>query len=237
MQKRRNQLGITLIEVLIGITLVAVMATVFIFMSQMQLSKSRDAKRKTDLEKIKVAFEDYYNDNNCYPPAAILSTCGGDFSPYLRSIPCDPSTLQPYVYVPLANVCGGYRLLTQLENPTDSVAVEIGCATSCGCGLGAGYEQYTYGVSSGTELVGDTSACTSLVTGELTSPIPSTPASPAPSGSPAPPVYVYACDTNGVCNQYTDPGPAGCTTFPTVGLCNSACQTDPDTYACAAGGF
>lgn len=40
------------------------------------LAKSRDSKRKSDLDRIKIAFEDYYGDTNEYPPDGILSDCG-----------------------------------------------------------------------------------------------------------------------------------------------------------------
>lgn len=66
-------------------------------------NKARDAQRKKDLNRIKIAFEEYYNDKGCYPNS-ILKTklvdklnCGSSsvFVPYLTPWPCDPNG-EPY---------------------------------------------------------------------------------------------------------------------------------------------
>lgn len=64
---------------------------------QAQFFKGFDTRRRSDLDKIKIAFETYYSDKGCYPPASVLTHCGGaDLAPYLSSIPCDPNTNTPY---------------------------------------------------------------------------------------------------------------------------------------------
>ena len=65
-----------------------------------QLAKAQDGKRKSDLNIISKALEDYLNDNPCYPSESPIEDCGGTgFRPYLSKIPCDPQTRQPYEYV------------------------------------------------------------------------------------------------------------------------------------------
>jgi len=70
-----------------------------IFRPKLQIEKARDGRRKSDMNLISKAVEDYLNDNPCYPDEGFLNDCGGDsFRPYLNKIPCDPGTKQPYLY-------------------------------------------------------------------------------------------------------------------------------------------
>ena len=125
-----------MIELLVAIAIIAVLAIAFLLTVQTQLAKARDAERKDDLQKIKVAFENYYNNNDCYPPADTLIACDtDDFSPYMSSIPCDPLTKQPYEYMPLnGDACSGYRILVSLEYPKYPGVWDIGCSQTQGCG-------------------------------------------------------------------------------------------------------
>jgi type II secretory pathway pseudopilin PulG len=187
-----------MIELLIVIAIVVILFVVLLLSLRTQVSRGRDAERKTDLERIKVAFEDYYNDNNCYPGEGVLEHCeSADLQPYLQSIPCDPLDGQPYLYVPLSSDnCEGYRVYTGLEATGDPSIEEVGCDQEDGCGYGA---DYNYGISSGVAVYDEDAT-------PFPSPSPSSaPASsnPSPSVSPsASPLYEYACDNDGVCNRY-----------------------------------
>lgn len=107
-------------ELLIVIALIALIAAgLMVLINPMQqFAKSHDAKRKLELDTLRKAFEDYYNDRGCYPkpeevcydqPQNVCDTlktttsrvchiCGlestptefSKFSPYLNSLPCDP---------------------------------------------------------------------------------------------------------------------------------------------------
>lgn len=95
----KNNSGFTLAELLIVITILAVLGlSVLIAINPMlQIFKGYDTRRKDDLSKIKTAFEAYYSDHDCYPSLDIIQTCGSNaLEPYLSSIPCDPTTKQPY---------------------------------------------------------------------------------------------------------------------------------------------
>ncbi len=233
----RSSAGFTLTEVLIVIAILAVLMIMFMLNFSSQQGRARDARRKADLERIKIAFEDYYNDHNCYPPSDILNNCGGaELQPYLGEIPCDPFTRAPYVYVPFAgNECKGYRVLANLEDDDDPIVGEAGCTSSCGCGFGP---DYTYGVSSGVPLVQD--QCTPITplasspspsgsTGgsgsspsPATTPSPSASAAPSPSMSPIP--GTYACDPAGACNLYENPQAAGCDITFADQYCQNMCN-------------
>lgn len=229
---KKAQAGISLIEILIAVAILGVLLIALLFNIQPQMAKSRDAERKGDLEKIKVAFENYYNDNNCYPPASVLDTCGGSqLAPYLNEVPCDPATKTEYTYLPLADACSGYRLFAQLETESDPVIEELGCDGSCGCGYGP---EYNYGYSTGTPLANQ--SCQPLASSQPTA--SSTPNPTAvPSASPQAsiiPRTVYACDGQGQCNTYSEghPNLLNCTSFPTVADCEANCyKLSP--YVCA----
>lgn len=152
---RLNQTGFTLIEVLIMVVILALLIITLLFFFQRHLMRSRDATRKTDIDKIRIAFEEYYNDKRCYPSPHYLMNCGSTLlTPYLKEIPCDPLTKQPYFYQSYdGDYCQGYRLLTQLEIDTDSDIATVGCDPVAGCG-GEDGEDYNWGMSTGDLTTG-----------------------------------------------------------------------------------
>jgi type II secretory pathway pseudopilin PulG len=171
-----------MIELLTVVAIVAMLILVLLFFMRNQNSRGNDARRKADLESIKIAFEDYFNDNDCYPPSDALAVCGDDsLQPYLRSVPCDPISKEPYAYEPVAN-CGGYRAYAVLQDSSDPVIEKLGCDGAEGCGAASGIE-YNYGIAIGVPLYGGGAVATS------------------PTPTPGP-IYLYACDSSGVCNQF-----------------------------------
>ena len=173
--------GLTMIELLIVIVILALLLILLALLMRTQLSKTRDAQRKADLEKIKISFEDYYNDNGCYPEQNDYYSwrCGtNDFSPYLATFPCDPVTKTHYAYIVNQDSCAGYAVMTQLENTTDPSIERVGC-TADGCGE----FDYNYGISAGFPFD------TFLGSGSQSA--------------------AHAC-YEGICNYYHDPGASGC---------------------------
>jgi prepilin-type N-terminal cleavage/methylation domain-containing protein len=192
--------GFTLVEILIAVAIIGLLLVLLLVNWKKQIDRGRDMQRKADLHKIQKAFEEYYNDFNCYPSLTILNNCGstgkpGDtpagLSPYLPSIPCDPITKVPYKYVPLdeTNLCAGYRILTTLEDYGDQDIVKNGCAPIWGCGWG---NYYNWGLAMG---------------GTLTAP-GFDPSGPTPT--PTPPGGALACSPDQNCRFYEDPGSSGC---------------------------
>lgn len=59
--------GFTLIEILVVIAILGLLITVGVTSYTNTLRQSRDAKRKTDLEQIRLALELYKSDNGSYP--------------------------------------------------------------------------------------------------------------------------------------------------------------------------
>ncbi len=165
LQKTSNQ-GFTLIEVIIIVALLAILAVIaFQYLNAGAMKKARDAERKDDLHRIKVAFEEYYSDNGCYPPPDILATCSSsDLAPYINQVPCDPATREPYVYLPYPdteNHCSGFRVYAPMEWSGDPVIANLGCTGGCGLvqenldyyGVQRWQpEDYQYGVSEGVPV-------------------------------------------------------------------------------------
>ena len=163
--------GLSMIEVLTVTAILAILIIMAITMLPRQMEKARDAQRKGDLQKIKIAFEHYYNDNGCYPSSDVLENCGGvspinhELSPYLQNIPCDPQNESFYLYAPYdssggAGTCDGYRVWANLEKDDDLTIINLGCDTIVGCGayeffettLGLAAAEYNYGVSEGVPV-------------------------------------------------------------------------------------
>ncbi len=142
----------TLMEVLVVVTILALFIITFFFFFQRHLMRARDAQRKSDLYRMRDAFEEYYNDQRCYPNG--LHTCGGPPANqklyyYLKEIPCDPLTGETYLYQSLnGDFCQGYRLLAKLEIETDKDVTAIGCDPVDGCGGEEG-QDYNWGVAAG----------------------------------------------------------------------------------------
>lgn len=208
--------GFTLIELLTVVAILGILIIISMMSWRRSIDKARDGQRKDHLQRIAIAFEDYFNDHNCYPPAEILQTCGGDeLRPYLQTIPCDPVTREPYFYVPDSDhpdCPKNFRMLTQLDNDADPAAADLGY----GSGL-------NYGVSS-------TNVSLAQPITASPSPNPSASSSPAPAASSSP--GNLACGPGGICRIYDNPQAAGCPlTFSDPIACQQTCDTS-SSYWC-----
>jgi prepilin-type N-terminal cleavage/methylation domain-containing protein len=116
--------GFSLIELLIVIAILAILGLAAYLTLNSKRDQATDAKVKSELERLKIAFEDYYNDNNCYPPADWFDSsddCGsGQLRPYMSSLPCNPKTNLPYTYETDATGCSWFKLYGNLSNPADT---------------------------------------------------------------------------------------------------------------------
>jgi prepilin-type N-terminal cleavage/methylation domain-containing protein len=149
----------TLIEVLVVMAILGIMATILVGILNPTALTGRgyDARRKKDLGRIKVAFEEYFNDKECYPTEDILaslrlrSNCSTNvFSPWLSSWPCDSNDQPYYVFVESSNCPRWFKVITNLENRKDS-DIPTGWYESENYFIGDGSlenEMVNYGISS-----------------------------------------------------------------------------------------
>lgn len=143
--KKNRQKGLTLIELLIVVALFLILLIALFRAFGGSLNRTRDAQRKSDLKSIKLAFEDYYNDYQTYPPEEYLADCGGEsLKPYLGSVPCDPILGEPYVYIPYpgsGDNSDGYRVMSILDDLSDPIIEKLGCVGGCG-GIPSDHPKY-----------------------------------------------------------------------------------------------
>jgi len=127
MKRFTNRKGFTLIEILIAVSIIAILTAIGIVSYASVNRRARDAKRFGDLEQIRSALEMYRSDNGYYPAVntgsfggvsaldAPLNTSGG----YIQALPTDPQpTKHSYFYEANNSTSGkyyGYCLCSFLE--------------------------------------------------------------------------------------------------------------------------
>ncbi len=88
----KKNFGFTLIELMVVISVIAILSTIALFGLSKAQASARDVSRQQIMNGIRTALERYYGDNQTYPPADFacalyyLKTCN-----YLTSFPKDPS--------------------------------------------------------------------------------------------------------------------------------------------------
>jgi general secretion pathway protein G len=89
--------GFTLVELLVVIAIIGVLATLVLLQLGTARARSRDTKRITDINQIRTAVEQYFEDNNGHYPANIDNAT---LAPkYITRVPNDPLvTTQAYHY-------------------------------------------------------------------------------------------------------------------------------------------
>lgn len=89
----RNPQGFTLVELLVVITIIAILSVVGITIFTGVQKNARDSRRKADLDSISKALETNYNGSSTTPYGPLLGTwfTGG-------TVPVDPQNSGTYVY-------------------------------------------------------------------------------------------------------------------------------------------
>lgn len=150
-KKQLTYFGFTLIELMVVISIIAVLSGISIFALNDARVSGRDAKRKADLSHIASGLELYKADCNFYPNATSLpgpgnaltgvAPCAVAYSGnrYIEAMPDDPDTSLNYIYVPTTSSGGGcagnctrFRLWTRLENAPTTLPSYCTSAPSCG---------------------------------------------------------------------------------------------------------
>ncbi|MCK5235750.1 MAG: prepilin-type N-terminal cleavage/methylation domain-containing protein [Deltaproteobacteria bacterium] len=98
-----NSKGFTLIEVLIVMTLIAVLAAIAVPSYRSSVIKAREATLLEDLYVMRDSIDKYYSDKGSYPVSLSKLVEGK----YIRSIPMDPFTNSSGTWVELYSDGGG----------------------------------------------------------------------------------------------------------------------------------
>ncbi len=130
MQKLKNSktqelktYGFTFIELLVSVTIMAVMMAVAIVSYSSTNVRSRDAKRKADMETIRSALEICRSNTGEYPAAIYNSVVCSDTAVTLQNTPKDPKTSNIYSYSRPTTTT--YTLSANLELPTNPTAYSL----------------------------------------------------------------------------------------------------------------
>lgn len=133
---RNKPKGFTLVELLVVITIIAILSVIGMTVFGGVQKGARDAKRKGDLHAISLALEQYKSDTGTYPnysafsdqTTASWSTFSSIIGSYMVQVPYDPKNggtsccgVDWYVYGYFGlNSGAAYRLCANLENNSDT---------------------------------------------------------------------------------------------------------------------
>lgn len=154
--------GFTLVELLVTVSIIAILVAVGMVTYSSVIKQGRDSKRQSDLRSIQSVLEQYYSDQLFYPSGDLpwnnsLTNAAGNpntvsqSKTYLKITPSDPLGTPNYAYVAYSNVtvgagcnntnpkCSTYCLYAKLEN--------LAAAKLNGCPTHA-TGQYNFAVSS-----------------------------------------------------------------------------------------
>ncbi|MBL7057719.1 type II secretion system protein [Patescibacteria group bacterium] len=149
----KRQKGFTLIELLVVIAIIGLLSTLAVIALNNARSKSRDARRVSDIKQIQSALELYYNDANGYPPTTganpieignkclqlftngfVETTCNPTGTIYMTRVPSNPApngSAYKYRNTDTANA-REYKIEYTLENGAGGVPAGVNTASQAG---------------------------------------------------------------------------------------------------------
>lgn len=135
--------GFTLIELLVAISIIAVLSTIGLVTYQGIQAKTRDSVRKSDLQKLAIALELYYQQHNgsyisgtgtCETDTPVFYHETNGIAPNMsdKIVPKDPSSTatNEIKYCYISSNGSTYTLCANLENISDPDYVASGCNSS-----------------------------------------------------------------------------------------------------------
>ena len=166
-KKNSKNDGFTLIELLVAMAVIGILVTISIGSFQSSQMKSRDTRRKNDLEQISNALEAYVNDKGEYPDNSVdfkIAGCANESSCewgeewsdendtiYMIEMPADQTTTLTYYYLSDGSY---FQLYARLENDQDR-SIPTLTDSPANYGLSCGDLRCNYGVSSSNKTVED----------------------------------------------------------------------------------
>lgn len=141
--RRRSSSGFTLMELLLAIAIIGILAAGGLAAYTGSFNKTRDARRKADLNQLSKALEGYHLDFGVYPGSCngqvygcdgAACTWGGPFTNaskvYMPALPDDPAQAQNFVYA-VSDDQKSFQLYARLENLEDPQVETGGYGFTC----------------------------------------------------------------------------------------------------------
>lgn len=123
--------GFTLIELMISISIIAILTALATFSFSSAQKKGRDSRRAQDIKVLQLAAEQYIMQSGSYPNSTIppWSVDGQDI---LKEMPSEPKSGAPGYA--LATNSTSYCFCATVENPVTGNALDSSCSFSGGTG-------------------------------------------------------------------------------------------------------
>tara|TARA_Y100000310_G_C20557120_1_gene751126 strand:- start:615 stop:1040 length:426 start_codon:yes stop_codon:yes gene_type:complete len=122
--------GFTLFELLVSISIIAILTALVSLSYSAAQKKARDARRRQDMGSVQKAAEQYYALNNYSYPTSYSSgssswSVGGET--VLNLFPVDPKNVAPYQYSCSIGAATGYCCCATMENNSNGNASDASC--------------------------------------------------------------------------------------------------------------
>ena len=136
---KKKQFGFTLIEVMVAVSIVAILTVLSLSSISGVRKSSRDGKRKADLEQVRSALEIYRSDCQTYPASlptptgALVGSGSGNClatNTYLSTMPSDPIS-GTYNYYYNRSGTNTYSVCAYLELGGSGVSGTCGSGITC----------------------------------------------------------------------------------------------------------
>ena len=145
----RKQKGFTLIELLVVIAIIGLLSTLAVVSLNNARSKSRDAKRVSDIKQVQTALELYYADQNGYPTGSSIQigsstgavclastgwtdTAGCTGTVYMGNVPSNPLPNGATYLYSVGSSNATYTITFSLEGTTGELGAGAHTASQSG---------------------------------------------------------------------------------------------------------
>lgn len=108
--KKNKKNGFTLFELLVSISIIAILTALASVAFSGAQKKARDSRRVQDIKAVQTAAEQYYSQSTFVYPAStdIADWTTSDSQAILNAFPVDPKPPAVYTYTPVADVNGSF---------------------------------------------------------------------------------------------------------------------------------
>jgi prepilin-type N-terminal cleavage/methylation domain-containing protein len=134
----KKSFGFTLVELLVVMSIIAILTSITVGTFVESQKKSRDVSRKANLKSLSEAINLYYADNGLFP-ATISFGVGltkSDGTIYMKKTPKEASSGMLELKYEVSSTNKSFRLYTNLENDDDKDCYQPSCpnySVSTGC--------------------------------------------------------------------------------------------------------